>query len=80
MGERERTGYIVLYAGRRIYNYKRGVMYKKDKRYVSDIVEQEGFDYAFTDYTDFHEVKDEKFHELRNAYIKAKEDLQNYIE
>jgi hypothetical protein len=28
----------------------------------------EGFDYAFTDYSQFKKVKDTKFHELRKAY------------
>ena len=38
---------------------------------VNACVENEGFDYAFRHYSDFSEVKDKKFHELRSAYVDA---------
>lgn len=39
----------------------------------------EGFDYCFRYYSDFDEIKDKKFHNLRLAYIKAAEDLEQYV-
>lgn len=39
----------------------------------------EGFHYCFVSYSDFPEIKDEKFHQLRKAYIKAAEELRNYV-
>lgn len=47
--------------------------------YVKETVEQEGFAYAFHGYSDFKECKDERFHELRLAYIKACKDLGDYL-
>ena len=46
---------------------------------VRDRAEQEGFDYCFTGYSDFLEIKDEEFHRLRKAYVDAAEALQKYI-
>lgn len=42
--------------------------------------EYEGFDYCFTDYSDWKEIKDEKFQKLLKTYKEAKINLQNYIE
>lgn len=53
-------------------------MTKEEKCYVEGIVESEGFDYAFTCYSRFEKVKDKRFHELRDAYLKAREDLAHY--
>lgn len=47
--------------------------------YLAAIIENEGFDYTFRDYSDFEEVKDEKFHQLRQAYKDAADELDNYI-
>jgi len=47
--------------------------------YVRDIVGQEGFDYAFCDYSDFKEVKDDEFHRLRKAYVNAAEALKKFL-
>lgn len=48
-------------------------------QYVKDHAEQEGFDYCFTGYSDFADIKDEEFHKLRKAYVTAAEALQKYI-
>ena len=48
--------------------------------YVKAKIESEGFDYAFRDYSDFSDVLDEEFHELRKAYIAAADALSNYID
>lgn len=52
---------------------------KKDREYVEATIENEGFDYAFTHYSDFPEVKDEEFHRLRKAYGDARKSLAEYV-
>jgi sugar phosphate isomerase/epimerase len=52
---------------------------KFDMKYVQSIITDEGFAYAMSGHSAFEEVDDEEFHMLRNAYIDATEDLQNYI-
>lgn len=42
-------------------------------------MDAEGFDYCFDGYSDWCEIKDEKFHELRTAYVKSMNELRNYI-
>lgn len=54
-------------------------MNAKELQYVQETVECEGFDYAFQHYSDFFEIKDTKFHELRAAYVEAAEKLSEYI-
>ncbi len=54
-------------------------MKTKDANMVWAYVDNEGFDYCFCSYSDFEEVKDKKFHKLREAYIKAKDDLEEYL-
>lgn len=53
-------------------------MQKKEKEYLRDVVECEGFDYAFAHYTAFENVKDEEFHRLRKAYLDARKALIDY--
>lgn len=50
------------------------------KTYVADIIDCEGFEYAFVHYSNFDDVKDEEFHKLRLAFIEARKKLQEYIE
>ncbi len=47
--------------------------------YVRGHVEKEGFDYCFTGYSDFLDIKDEAFHDLRVAYVEAAEKLKAYL-
>lgn len=55
-------------------------MTKKEKKYVLECINAEGFDYTFVDYCDFKdEVKDEEFHKLREAYLSAREQLLEYV-
>lgn len=49
------------------------------KQAVLDIVDNEGFDYAFVHYTDFNDVENERFHELRKNFLKAREELAKFI-
>ena len=50
-----------------------------DRDYVCGKIDNEGFDYTFIGYSDFEEIKDTKFHELRQKYIEAKNSLSNYL-
>lgn len=51
----------------------------KEFRYVLDTIENEGFDYAFHDYSDFQEIDDALFHSLRNAFLAARKRLAEYV-
>lgn len=51
----------------------------KEFRYVMDCIENEGFEYAFLEYSDYEDIKDEEFHILREAYIKAHKELAEYV-
>lgn len=61
-----------------VYLGEAAAMTGKELRYVDATVENEGFDYAFVHYTDFKNIKDEKFHELREAFLKARQELIDY--
>lgn len=50
-----------------------------DLNYVRSKIEEEGFHYTFADYSDFKEIKDEKFHELRKAYLEAVNNMDHYL-
>jgi hypothetical protein len=36
-------------------------------------------DYCFKHYSDFEEIEDKEFHKLRKAYIKASENIEEYV-
>ena len=42
-------------------------------------MQDEGFDYCFTGYSDWNEIKDEKFQELKEVYCKSQRELEQYI-
>lgn len=46
---------------------------------VSMVIEQEGFDICF-EYYNWEDVKDSKFHHLRQAYLDAAAALKDYIQ
>lgn len=46
---------------------------------VRDTVDNEGFDYAFRHYSNFNEISDERFHELREKYVEAANLLAQYL-
>lgn len=51
-----------------------------DFNYVKSCMKNEGFDYCFTEYSDFkEEINDEEFHKLRTIYLKSRRDLKNYV-
>jgi len=41
---------------------------------------EEGFDYCFQDYSDWKDIEDEKFHELRKEYLESAKKLAEYID
>jgi hypothetical protein len=47
--------------------------------YVRAKMSDEGFHYCFAHYGSFPEIKDEKFHELREQYLKVADELEKYI-
>jgi hypothetical protein len=51
----------------------------EDFEYVRVMMNQEGFHYCFANYSSFSEIKDEKFHELREQYLKAANELEKYV-
>lgn len=54
-------------------------MTKDEEEYVNSTINKEGFDYCFVHYAGFEEISDKKFHELRLAYLKAEEELREYL-
>lgn len=56
-----------------------GKMPVKEKREVLEEIESDGFEYTFVSYSDFDEIKDEKFHQLRKAYLVARKALAKYV-
>ena len=42
-------------------------------------MDAEGFHYCFKHYSDFNEINDEKFHELRLKYLDVANELEKYI-
>lgn len=57
-------------------------MTEDEREMVKDTIEYEGFDYAFTSYTDFkknHTVNDPEFHRLIEAFLAARQELADYI-
>lgn len=52
----------------------------EQKEQLSIIIENEGFDYAFMHFSEFSEIEDEKFHNLRKAYVNAAIELEEYIQ
>lgn len=67
------------------YTKENGITFKikymknKEKKYLQGKVDSEGFDYCFTLYSDFKDIKDDKLHELIEEYKKAKKNLADYI-
>ena len=47
--------------------------------YVRAKMQNESFDYCFRSYSNFEEVEDPVFHELRKDYIESANSLENYV-
>jgi hypothetical protein len=42
-------------------------------------MDAEGFHYCFEGYSSFSEIEDQKFHELREQYLKSAKELEDYV-
>ena len=54
-------------------------MKSSDHEEILSRIENEGFDYAFAHYSDFSEIKDKEFHNLRKNFLKARKELVDYV-
>lgn len=52
---------------------------EEDWDYVKSKMKNEGFHYCFVNYSHFEEIKDPKFHRLREDFIDASNNLEKYI-
>jgi hypothetical protein len=53
--------------------------YDNEMNYVDAVIHNEGFDYTFIHYSNFDDVKDKKFHKLREEYLISRKKLNDYI-
>ena len=53
---------------------------QEEFRMVEYRMDNEGLEYCFLRYSDFSEVKDEKFHHLRNELIDKIKEMRQYVE
>jgi hypothetical protein len=53
---------------------------QEEFRMVEYRMDNEGFEYCFLRYSDFSEVKDEKFHQLRKELISKIKEMRQYVE
>jgi len=51
----------------------------EEMKMVQYRMNNEGFHYCFKHYSNFQEIDDEHFHKLRNDYLRATKELENYI-
>ena len=54
-------------------------MTSKEKRRLIEVIGDKGFNGTFEDYSDFEDISDPKFHQLRLAYLQAMTALRAYI-
>ena len=54
-------------------------MTERDKEEIIEVIDEEGFDYTFLEYSDFEEIEDEEFHKLRKNYIRAANKLRDFF-
>ncbi|MFW6225720.1 MAG: hypothetical protein ACOC3V_02015, partial [bacterium] len=52
----------------------------EDWEYLYAKMDNEGFHYCFKHYSNWENIKDRKFHELRLDYLKTSQRLKEYIE
>ena len=52
----------------------------EDWQMVRYRMDNEGIDYCFKHYSSFEEIKDEKFHELRNKFIASLDEIEKYVD
>jgi hypothetical protein len=42
-------------------------------------IDQEGFEYTFSDYSDWSEIRDPMFHRLRKLFLSSRRRLAQYV-
>ncbi len=52
---------------------------KENWESVNFRMHDEGFHYCFESYSNWKEIEDEKFHKLREQYLKSAEELEEYV-
>ena len=55
-------------------------MTEDERQVVLDAIEQEGFGYCFQSWSAFPEIRDPEFHRLREAFVRAHQELSDYLE
>lgn len=55
-------------------------MTQEEKKEVCYRIGDEGIDYTFRNYSSFTHIQDKKFHELREAFVKAAQELETYVD
>jgi len=54
-------------------------MRPKDVKYVHETIDNEGFDYAFVNYSDYEDIKDEEFHKHRLEFLAARKKFVEFL-
>jgi hypothetical protein len=62
-----------------VQKYTEDFLTLKQKANIISRAAQEGFDYAFRNYSSFDEFKSPEFHRLRRAYVKAADSLDHFL-
>jgi predicted ATP-binding protein involved in virulence len=55
---------------------------EQDLEYFKSVkyrIREEGFHYCFESYSNFEEITDEYFHDLRKEYLEKANELENYV-
>lgn len=54
-------------------------MTEEEIEYLSEVIENEGLNYAFINYSSFENITNTEFHRLREAYVNAEERLEKFL-
>jgi hypothetical protein len=54
-------------------------MKQSDAESVIQVIQAESFDAAFSHYSSYRDISDIRFHDLRKAYIAARNELMDYV-
>lgn len=52
----------------------------KDMNHVGSVISEYGFNYTFLDHSGFADIENKEFHELQDAYVAARRNLENFID
>ena len=54
-------------------------MKKSDLEEIQSIIDNEGFDYTFAHYSNFNDIKDKEYHELKKKFLDSRAELGKYL-